>query len=106
MPEFRTAALGPGDNGNHLKDQQFATKPDGRAAAKGNSGVVWVLQGNLVRPVKVKIGLSDGALTEVAGAALQAGQSVVTGEKQSASAQASAANPFTPQLRRRSSAKR
>jgi HlyD family secretion protein len=106
VPEFRTAAFGPAGNGNHLKDQQVAMKSDGGAAAKLNSGVVWVLQGNLVRPVRVKIGLSDGALTEVAGEALQEGQSVVTGEKQSATAQTSSANPFTPQLRRGSSTKR
>ena len=93
-------------NGNHLADRQFSRGPAGRDAAKGNSGVVWVLQGNLVRPVKVKVGLSDGALTEVTGAALQEGQAIVIGEKRPATAQTASANPFTPQLRRRRSANR
>ena len=63
---------------------------------------LWVAQGNFVRPVKVKTGLTDGTLTEVGGADLSEAMNVVVGE-QSSQATADAgggASPFTPQLGR------
>ena len=60
----------------------------------------------MVRPVNVETGLSDGALTEVSGDDLQPGQPVVIGEMLSAAAGASDANPFMPQIRRRSTPNR
>jgi HlyD family secretion protein len=63
---------------------------------------LWVAQGNFVRPVKVKTGLTDGTLTEVGGADLSEAMNVVVGE-QSSQATADAgggASPFTPQFGR------
>jgi len=106
-PEFRTAALESNGNGNHPENQETSIKAARGADKRRRAGVVWVPQGNLVRPVEVNIGLSDGALTEISGEALQEGQTVVIGEKRTATAEtASAANPFTPQLRRRSTGNR
>lgn len=70
--------------------------------AKGE-GVVWVPEGERVRPVPVKIGLANGALTEVtpldAGAQLE-GASVVAGVAPAGDAGGGATNPFAPQQRR------
>jgi HlyD family secretion protein len=106
VPEFRTAALEKGGNGNHSGGRLSSMNRERGAAEGQHSGIVWVPEGNLVRPVQVKIDLSDGALTEISGEALQEGQPVVIGEKQTAAAQTASANPFTPQLRRRSTASR
>jgi len=106
VPEFRKANLESSGNGHPPAEQTVSMKPAGRNGARRHPGIVWILEGNLVRPVKVKTGLSDGALTEVSGNDLQAGQPVVIGEMRSAAADTSTANPFTPQIRRRSTPNR
>ena len=56
-------------------------------------------QGNYVKPVKVRAGLSDGVMTEVSGDELQEGLAVVTGEQQQDVADdAGTKNPFAPQF--------
>jgi HlyD family secretion protein len=42
-------------------------------------GLLWITQGDLVRPLKVRIGLSDGVVTEVSGYGLDEGIRVVVG---------------------------
>ena len=63
---------------------------------------LWVAQGNFVRPVKVKTGLTDGTLTEVEGADLSEGMNVVVGEQssQTTADAGGGASPFTPQFGR------
>ncbi len=65
-------------------------------------GVLWVVAGNGVRPIRVRTGLSDGVVTEVQGEALKEGLEVVTGERRQDSAPSAvgSANPFTPQISR------
>jgi HlyD family secretion protein len=45
---------------------------------EGSQGVIWVLDGAKLRGERVRLGLSDGAYTEVTGSDLQAGAPVVT----------------------------
>jgi HlyD family secretion protein len=42
-------------------------------------GFLWVRQGDLVRPVKVRLGLSDGLVTEISGDGLVEGTEIVVG---------------------------
>jgi HlyD family secretion protein len=49
---------------------------DGGGAA---TRVVWVLDGDEPKPVRVQVGITDGSNTEVAGGALAAGDRVITG---------------------------
>jgi HlyD family secretion protein len=64
-------------------------------------GVVWVPEGALVRAVPVRIGMSDGTLTETQSDELKEGTPVVVGEQtKEAAAPAATTNPFTPQLGR------
>jgi HlyD family secretion protein len=55
--------------------------PEARAAlsapAKAGHGVVWVAEGNLVRPVRVRVGATDGTRTELLGGELGERQAVV-----------------------------
>ncbi len=76
------------------------------AAGSGNraeetrrdQGSVWIVEGACVRPVKVRIGLSDGLLTEIAAGELSQGQAVVVGERPGPESAGSSASPFTPRL--------
>jgi HlyD family secretion protein len=45
----------------------------------GPIGLLWMRQGDLVRPIKVHIGLSDGLVTEVAADGLAEGTEIVVG---------------------------
>jgi HlyD family secretion protein len=60
-------------------------------------GTLWVQDGQFVRPVKVKIGVSDGAVTEITSGDIKEGDDVVTGE-QHAAASDNSQNPFLPKL--------
>jgi HlyD family secretion protein len=67
---------------------------------KEHSGIVWVKEGEFVRPVEVKLAASDGVNTAIASDGMREGQEVVTGEA-AKSAQAGTRNPFIPQIRKR-----
>jgi HlyD family secretion protein len=72
-----------------------ASKPG--KGSRERQGIVWLKEGDFVRPVEVKIGTSDGSNTAVVTGDLQEGQEVVTGETTD-KAQAGTKNPFLPQL--------
>jgi HlyD family secretion protein len=81
-PEFRTAS-GTASETNRAAD-----------------GVVWVQQGNYVRPISVRLGPSDGTKTEVQGDELKEGLQIITGEQQQQTSDTGTTNPFVPQIRR------
>jgi HlyD family secretion protein len=62
-------------------------------------GTLWVQQGNLVRPIHVNVGLTDGAFTEVTGKETTEGMVVVTGEisKEDKAGTAAVRSPLMPQ---------
>jgi HlyD family secretion protein len=68
--------------------------PEGRTTR----GTVWVQDGQFVRPSAVKIGLSDGTLTEIQSAEMQEGTPVIVGANTRESGSNDTTNPFTPQL--------
>ena len=73
-PEFREALANPG--GGRGKPQEGQRPAAGPAAAPGepaNQADLWRPEGETVRPVAVRAGLSDGILTEVAGEQLAEG---------------------------------
>jgi len=75
------------------------TSPHGKASGKP-MGVVWLQDGRFVRPVNVRLGVSDGTLTSVAADELKEGQNVVIGED-AQTAQADTVNPFAPKAIKR-----
>jgi HlyD family secretion protein len=85
-----------------------ATGSPGRSGAPASQdaglgrGIVWVAEGKKARPFPVKIGLSDGAFTQIEGPGITEGQSIIVGQ---AAAEAGASSddersPFTPQIGR------
>ncbi|HLN05846.1 MAG TPA: efflux RND transporter periplasmic adaptor subunit [Acidimicrobiales bacterium] len=75
----------------HEARDDYALLVRRRAQAQGESartatssqdepvGLLWIRQGNLVRPIKIRIGLSDGFVTEVSGDGLAEGTEIVVG---------------------------
>jgi HlyD family secretion protein len=49
------------------------------ASPDGPIGLLWIRQGDLVKPIKARIGLSDGLVTEVSGDGLNEGTEIVVG---------------------------
>ena len=82
-PEFRQEVSG-------------TTVPPAEGTKRHDSGLVWVVENGFVRPVAVRLGLSDGLQTEVTGGALGEGQPVVVGEVLPADASGTT-SPFAPQ---------
>jgi HlyD family secretion protein len=74
--------------------EDYALSLRRRAPAKGESarpgapfkdepgGVLWIQDGDFVRPVKVRVGLSDGVITEISEGGLTAGAEIVVGANQ------------------------
>jgi HlyD family secretion protein len=79
--------------------EQPAEMPSQPAGGARREAVVWVVQGEYVRPIPILAGASDGANTEVAGEGLSEGMEIVTGvESGPSSGQTDVSNPFTPKL--------
>jgi HlyD family secretion protein len=62
-----------------------------------DTAVVWMPEGEFVRPVAIRVGLTDGAQTEVTAGDLKSGDNVVVGMRRLDRGD-EAANPFTPRL--------
>jgi HlyD family secretion protein len=60
-------------------------------------GTVWVTEGAFVRPVRLKLGLTDGTHTEILGEGLEEGKELVIGTVAASSADGTV-NPFAPQV--------
>lgn len=71
----------------------------GTAGAAQSRATIWVEQGKFVRPVYVKVGLTDGQFTEVEGNDLTEGLRAVVGEtaRESASGSGTDRSPLMPQ---------
>jgi HlyD family secretion protein len=79
--------------------KEAARNGQGGEAAEGNGhGTVWVRDGEFVRPVRVRTGLTDGASTEISGGELAEGAEVVIGLAAPNGGGSGTSNPFTPQL--------
>lgn len=77
-------------------DARVPTKSKGEKDA-GDRAVVWAIDGNFVRPVGIKTGLTDGVQTEVVSGDLNEGDVIVVGARRTSKSE-DAANPFTPKM--------
>jgi HlyD family secretion protein len=92
LPETAPAAAGA------HRDSQTAGSPG--AEKNLAQGLLWVQQGQFLRPLKVSVGLSDGTMTEVQSPDLKEGLPVVVSEQWETAAPPGGASPFVPQFRR------
>lgn len=87
-------------NGNLEGITQQSVEPAAQTGAKNRQGLLWVQDGKYVRPIKVRIGPTDGTMTEVQGDELKDGQEVVVAEQRQ-TAEDGTASPFAPQAFRK-----
>jgi HlyD family secretion protein len=85
-------------------DNKSATNGPARTLSASNSrgarlGMLWLREGQFVRPVEVKMGISDGTDTVILSGEVHDGQELVAGEVETA--KAGTQNPFLPQFRKR-----
>jgi HlyD family secretion protein len=74
----------------------------GGGEGRKRNGTVWVASGKHVKPISVRVGLSDGLVTEVEGSDLSDDLSVIIGEERARTGATQAnTNPFAPQMPRR-----
>jgi HlyD family secretion protein len=92
--EFRPS---PGKKGRGGSEAQTSPAAKMEKSEPG-LGTLWVPQGRYVQPLKVRLGPSDGSMTEVQAQNLNEGVQVVMGEQQKEDEAGSAGSPFTPQL--------
>jgi HlyD family secretion protein len=95
-PDYRAPSQAdpPADNSLKPSKHEKAQKSSSESAS-----VVWVKEGEYVRPVELKTGTSDGSMTAVTADNLPEGAEVVTGE--TSSTKAAVKSPFVPQIIRR-----
>lgn len=76
-----------------------AGKPRGGAARNRGVGVIWIAAGNnLLKPIDVKTGMTDGASTELLGDDVAEGAEIVIGEAPREAEASAGTNPFAPQM--------
>jgi HlyD family secretion protein len=98
-PEFRKALDNPPAHKARPEETSLSTsKPAGVSGGSTSHGIIWVAEGEHVRPIRVNLGLTDGTNTEVEGNGLTEGLEVVTGFETQASGQTTTTNPFTPKF--------
>jgi len=93
----------PGSGEGKEKPREGQRPAAGKSAAPdelSGRSELWLPEGGGVRPLSVRVGLSDGTLTEVAGEQIADGLMVVTGLQPPGSAQTGTSNPFTPSFTR------
>jgi HlyD family secretion protein len=80
------------------RPRPVGSPPVPTAEPKSNEGVLWVMDQQQFRPIRVTPGLSDGLMTEVEGDGLTEGLEVVIGQV-TVSAAGDTTNPFAPRIR-------
>ena len=78
-------------------DPPAGKNPSHAKGANGGQGVIWLKNGEFVRPVEVKVGTSDGSNTAVTADDLKEGEEIVTGET-TGPEPGGTQNPFVPRF--------
>lgn len=100
VPKFLEAFENPGAQQSAERNQRRASRSPTAPAETESTGVIWVIEGQQARPLRVRTGLTDGSVTEVEGEDLKDGMQVVVGRQSQATGQSDTGSPFTPKFRR------
>jgi HlyD family secretion protein len=71
------------------------------AVDTGRSGTLWIPDGEQVRPLQVRLGPTDGAMTAIEGDQLTEGLEIVIGQQDQTAVRSDTTNPFAPRVPRR-----
>jgi HlyD family secretion protein len=89
---------------SNRKSDQTRPTPSKTESARGDAaqrGILWIPDGKKVRPLRVRLGLTDGGMTEVESEQLTEGLQIVTGQLDQAAHGNDTTNPFAPKIPRR-----
>ena len=100
--KFRAMVDSSAQRGAGMAGKPQSSEPAVKSAAKSHQGILWTQDGRYVRPIKVRVGLSDGTNTEVQGDDVKEGMEVIVGEQRQGSSDTGTTNPFAPQMMRSS----
>jgi HlyD family secretion protein len=90
---------GGGRGGGRRNGGGDAGAPTTRRVSDDTSrGIAWVQDGDFARPIRLKLGLTDGANTEVLSDNLPEGTEVITGEQRADTSVSGPVTPFMPQF--------
>jgi HlyD family secretion protein len=97
-PTQQANAQDTANNPRHATTRQAAD-------TSASHGVVWVRAGDYVRPIPLRLGITDGSVTELQSTELNEGIEVVIGQTSNGTQTTTTAtrNPFLPQMPARSS---
>jgi len=101
-PQFReTLAANAARSGKSDSTRSTLSKTDRARGDTAQPGILWIPDGEQVRPLWVRLGLTDGGMTEVEGEHLAEGLEIVTGQQRLAAERSGTTNPFAPKIPRR-----
>jgi HlyD family secretion protein len=98
-------AAGGGETGAGPTSRPTTRRTRGSGMGGGSGmpqhGTVWIVDGTYVRPLRVRLGITDNINTEISGGELKEGDAVVTGDAVAGDVAGGddAKNPFAPQFR-------
>jgi HlyD family secretion protein len=101
-PRFRETGATAAQSGDRKDGKRRSATAGSGGNAHGRRAVLWIPDGDDVRPITVHAGASDGTRTVVAGEGLSGGTAVVTGMQARDAGAGDTRNPFAPQFPRRS----
>ncbi|HTV47633.1 MAG TPA: efflux RND transporter periplasmic adaptor subunit [Phycisphaerae bacterium] len=98
-PQFRSLNLPPPLNVTTVATRPAATQASETSESSGSQGVLWVVEGNYLKPIIVQTGLDNDSYVEVSGDGVEPGMQVVIAEAGgSGGGTAGSTNPFLPQF--------
>jgi HlyD family secretion protein len=104
----QVALVAPDHRALYEQGLRRATTEDGASEPSSKKrhtrATIWVPDGDFVRPIKVRVGLTDGLMTEVVDYVkeqLTPETEIVTGENQTAASRDTTVNPFGPHPRKK-----
>ena len=80
------------------KDKDKGKKKRRDKAGEQKAGLVWVQDGDHVKPLKVNVGITNGSTTEVSGDEIRDGMEIIVGQRIAEKGAPATTNPFTPQI--------
>ena len=102
-PQFREMLAADAARNGKSDGTRSTLSKTGRVRHDGaEQGILWLPDAEQLRPLQVRLGLTDGGLTEVEGEHLAPGLEIVTGlQSQSVAGRSDTTNPFAPNIPRR-----
>jgi len=99
-PQFQSllAAVGETPDKDKEKGKDKGGKKRGGKTHEPKAGLIWVQSGDMVKPLKVNVGITNGSTTEVSGDEVKEDMEVIVGQRVAEKGKPATTNPFTPQI--------